>query len=172
MSPLTEQRRRTRPLVAILKTMAMAREPLNKYELQKQAKAARQSVYDWVPRMERLGWIEVDRVERSRVGLPVKYYKLTDLGLFRAAGVAADMSEDIRRRLGAKYEEYEVRSMRSRVIDIDRWIQVIREVVRSGKAAPDWEFKLEIKANKQGRVTYSVSSGFPLPKKRVRIRSS
>jgi DNA-binding PadR family transcriptional regulator len=155
------------PHAAMLEALASADGVLNKYQLQKRTKLARQTVYDWVPRMEKLGWIKVARTEKSRVGLPVKYYELTDRGWFRAAVLAPSLSAKIRERLGSKYAEYEERQKVFYERQLEPWFQMIREILRSGRIPnPRWRLSLDIRAKKQGGVRCRVRAGVPVRRPR------
>lgn len=157
-----------RPNRAILLAMASAEKPLNKYELEHNyTTLSKQTIYDWIFRMKILGWI-VEKTE-TRHGRPIKYYALTDLGLFRAAKYASDQNpadlllfERILRRLGNKYEKIEKKGIlghRRRIEDLTKFIN---EVLISGKALPGWSLQLQITANQDGEVKSWVHWGLPI----------
>ncbi len=82
-----------RPNRAILVALANAERPINRYELERDyTKLAKRTIYDWIRRMKILNWI-IEKTE-MRYGRLVKYYELTDLGLFRAARYACDPARE------------------------------------------------------------------------------
>jgi len=147
------------PLTAILETLAKAGEPLTKHQLQKRTLIATQSVYDWIPKMQKAKIIEVKSTGKSRTGLDMKYYGLTERGWVIASGLITDpeglahIPSDLRGKLTR------LREIRER--DIEMWIHVIRQVYVARKAAPGWRFMLLLQADKDGNVKSGMSVGFP-----------
>lgn len=164
--------RHMHPFPNILRTLGVSDKPLNKYEIEKQGKIPRQSVYNWVPRLEARGLIrKVGSPEKSRADRPVYRYDLTEEGLKWLGGMVPDLPTKvetkyskhlpvIRRRYQQKYLTYVTEARTRELEDIERWTELIRRVVRTGKASPGWGFRLEIATNEQGQIRYGIEVGF------------
>ncbi len=161
-----------RPFAAMLKAFAEHPSPLNKYQLEKRSKVPRQSIYVWTRRMERLGWIKLSRVETARTGMLARYYELTDLGLYRAGATNPDISEKVRTRLGVKYQEFETKIRTAREQDIDSWLQLIKQVLLSGKASPGWSLSLDIVAKEDGRIQSRLKVGYDVIRHKATLSDS
>jgi len=160
-----------KPNRTILLAMARAERPLNRNELKcKYTKLPKQTIYDWIRRMEHLGWI----VEKTgtRSSRPTKRYELTELGLFQAAKYASDhgsedhrLYERLRKRLGSKYEEYEQKATLGHRQHVKQLTDMIGQVLLSGKAYPGWSLRLEMNANQEGAVRSWMQVGPPISTK-------
>jgi len=164
MQQTKTKREKGNPVAAILKAFAESAKPLNKYEVEKRAsyksgkKLAHQSVHDWIPRMLTLGWIR--RLQTEKSSGKAKYYELTDLGFYRAGTTNPDMSEKMRKRLRGKWDEFDVRGRQNRELHIDSLLELVKQVLLSGKAAPGWHFNLHIATNKDGKINAHWRLGY------------
>ena len=147
-------------LQALAEASVQGQKGLTKYELERRARVARQTVYDSIPKLKRRGEIEVvGKPTLSHAGLPVERYRLTDRGWFSAAVLNPDLTDTARRIIGPRFDEYEERGQRFREGELERWFQLIRPVWKTRRAPPGWGFRLEIEANAQGLVTGRVQMG-------------
>jgi predicted ArsR family transcriptional regulator len=152
------------PYAAILMALAN-RGPLNKSEIQEQAKVARQTVYDWLGKLERSGSARVQRTEKSRTGIPTKYYELTDSGMYRVAigreisKVNPELASRVRHQLGTKFGKFEGIVRSNREEEVEHLTGLIKELILSRKARPGYYLKIDFHANESGDVTYSFKTG-------------
>ena len=155
----------------ILTALAKATEPQTRYQLWK-AKACRNLsadtiYYDWLPRMEAIGWVEAVKSESSES----EKYRITDLGLLRAVRLNPELSKDkdVTTRLKGKIETFEENLRRADSRRIEKVIEKVREAL-TGKTPPGWELNLRIQADKGGRVKSRLRYGFPIRGQRRRER--
>jgi DNA-binding PadR family transcriptional regulator len=145
------------PRTKILEALALAGTPLTKYDLERQ-KIPSQSIYDWIPKMLKDDLIEEDKSKRkeSRAGLPQRYYKLTYRGWIFASGLVSNP----KMKIPEPAKGLIIREEQAREHSVEPWIDVIRQVYVSGKAAPGWSLSLTLKADKDGNVKRHISAGF------------
>jgi len=104
---MTEKKRsRIDACLSILELLARAKEeePLNKYEIEKEAKIEHKEVYNLIKDLKEIGHIRVVKTEKSRVGLPVEFYDVTFLGL--AAIFQGNKKKIDMRHIAAKYKSF------------------------------------------------------------------
>jgi len=147
--------------VKIIRALAESDRYMTKYDLERKAKLARQTIYDNVAKLKRLGIIEVAETGRSRTGLPMERYRLTQRGWYCVAVRHRELEKKAREALGARFEQYKERIRLHREEDFKRWTQLIHDVYTAGRASPGWRFLWEIEADKNGRVWSNVQIGFP-----------
>ena len=150
---------RPTPIPKLLRALFQAETPLNKYQIEKESKVSRGTVYNWISRMKRLGWIEVASTGRSRVGLPVEYYRLTELGYFRVATSNPDLTAKVRNVLGDKFKELKEKAAKTSLDRFREELRLAEEVYMRKTAPPNWTLKIELRADKNGRVWHSYSIG-------------
>ncbi len=149
-----------RPVPRILEALATSSLPLNKYQIQKSCKVGRQTLYNEISRFKRLGWITITATAKSRVGLPVEFYTLTDLGLYRAGDLNPHLHDEVRTRLGGKFEQFETTVHRNRLMHLQEHFRLFQNAIEREKAPPNWYMRLQINADAAGRVRgYAVSYG-------------
>ena len=164
---------RTPALVLMAKFMRILCEskgPLNKYQIEKRSKISKGTVYNMVDHLRRIGWIEVASTGRSRVGLPVEYYRLTKLGQFRATTSNPDLEPQVRNLLGRRFEELQEKATKAHLGRFREELRMADEVFTRGTAPPNWALRIELTADEKGRVKYSVRRGIDL--KRTKDASS
>lgn len=157
--------RRTPRVVLMAKFMRVlceSEEPLNKYQIEKRAKLSKGTVYNMVDHLRRVGWIEVASTARSRVGLPVEYYKLTELGQFRATTSNPDLEPQVRNLLGHRFEELQEKATKAHLSRFREELRMAEEVFTRGTAPPNWALRIELTADEKGRIKYSVRRGIDL----------
>ena len=115
-------------------------------------------MYNWLKRMKRLGWVEVASRGKSRVGLPVEYYRLTELGYFRAATSNPDLTAKVRSVLGDRFEKLREQATKAHLHSFREILRLAEEVYMRRTAPPNWTLKIELGADEKGRVwdSYSV----------------
>jgi DNA-binding PadR family transcriptional regulator len=153
------------PRRTIFLAMAKVERPVTRYQLQnKLTKLPKQTIYDWIQKMTKQG-LMVERQE-TKSGRPVKTYELTSFALFQTAKYALNpptmdlrLVERIRTRLASKYDEYEGNDLIDRQQRIQDLTKIIREALWYQKAPPGWKLQLQIKADQDGDVRYSVKIG-------------
>lgn len=148
------------PMSRILKALAESSAPLNKYQIQKASGVGRQTLYNRLRPMKSLRWIKVVDTKKSRVGLPVELYRLTDWGLFKAATLNPELAPRIKSILGENYVRIDEKAKRGRTAEFKEWLRTAESVVERGVAPPTWFLRIEINADETGRVLPSFSAGF------------
>jgi len=149
--------RHTTPQAAIL-TYFMHRHPmpLKKYDLEKGCGLARETIREWIPRMERYGWIHGNAAGNSNAGKRMVEYALTDRGRFQAACLNPTLRPRVKRMLGSTYREIEDardRGRRERMSNYhERWLPTIREFIQKGTAPPGFYYCLELTTDKDGKI--------------------
>ena len=151
-------------MAKFMRILCEAEEPLNKYQIEKRAKLSKGTVYNMVDHLRRLGWIEVTSTSRSRVGLPVEYYRLTELGQFRATTSNPDLEPHVRNLLGHRFEELQEKATKAHLSRFREELRMAEEVFTRGTAPPNWTLRIELIANEKGRIRYSVRRGIDLKK--------
>ena len=142
-----------RPIPAILECLATSEgQPMNKYRIEEQTGLSRQSLYNAVRTIKHLGWIRVAATDTSRTGLPSERYVLTDLGYYRAAILNPHLEAKVRQLLGHKFEEIQEKDKRGHTIHVDELLAMIRNMMISRKARPNYKAQLTIAADDDGRV--------------------
>jgi DNA-binding PadR family transcriptional regulator len=132
---------------------------LNKYRIEKVAKVARQTLYTLLSRMRTAGWVEVASTGTSRVGLPVEYYRLTKLGLFRAATMNPDLTSAVRSVFGAEFEEFEKRRQSAPMARFRQELSIAEQVFERRTAPPNWFLTIQLKADEHGHVQHWFKTG-------------
>jgi len=112
--------------------------------------------------LRRLGWIEVTSTSRSRVGLPVEYYRLTELGQFRATTSNPDLEPQVRKLLGHRFEELQEKATKAHLSRFREELRMAEELFTRGTAPPNWTLRIELTADEKGRLRYSVRRGIDL----------
>jgi DNA-binding PadR family transcriptional regulator len=153
----------------IIRVLAESRNPLTKYDLEREAKLARQTVYDNVRKLKRFGIIEVAETGKSRTGLPMERYRLTERGWYCVAVRHPDLEKRARQVLGPRFGQYTERIRLHREGEFQRWTQLIHDVVTVGRASPGWRFLWEIEADREGRIWSRVQVGFPRKRPRSHV---
>jgi DNA-binding PadR family transcriptional regulator len=143
----------------LLRELYTSKSPLNKYEIGKRAKIGQQTLYNWVGRMKRWGWIKVVSTGRSRVGLPIEFYRLTKLGQFRASTLNPDLTPAIRSALGPQFEEFQERQRQARLMRFRQEMNIAQQVLTQEKAPPNWFLTMELRADDQGRLKHYFRTG-------------
>lgn len=136
---------------------------LTKYGLERRSGVARQTVYDSIPKLKLRGEIEVVDRGKSRTGLDIEWYRLTERGWFSAAILNPDhphLTERARKMIGRRFDEIEEAVRARREERLQRWVQLIGPPLKTRRAPPGWFFRLEIEANSKGLVMSRVQSGF------------
>lgn len=149
-----------RPVAKILTTLARANagESLSKYELATRTRLAKDTVYyDNLPKMLRQGL-----VERTKQG-KIERYTISSRGLLTALKLNRSLSTDknVLRRLGSGYADYEKDLPILSPADVEKLVQMIREVHLTGRAAPGWHLLLESWANETGQVSSRLQVEHP-----------
>jgi hypothetical protein len=119
--------------------------------------------------MRTAGWVEVASTGTSRVGLPVEYYRLTKLGLFRAATMNPDLISTVRSVLGTEFEELEKRRHVAPMARFRQELSMAEQVFERGTAPPNWFLTIRLEADENGRVQHYFKTGIR-PAKRQRPR--
>lgn len=150
------------PAAKILQTLAASTKPLNKNQIQKDGKIASQSIYDWIPKLQRQGFIRtVGEPKKTRTNLDSYDYELTDQGIACVATRNPDLPKSkIRQEYFNKYVSYTTYAQKEKVEHVETWLQLIRQVVQTGKGTPGWGIGLEMRADENGRIRYAVQAGF------------
>ncbi len=149
--------RHTRAPAAIL-TAFMQRypRPLKKYDLEKGCGLARETIRDWIPRMERYGWIQGHAAGRSNAGKKMVVYTLNDSGCFQAGCLNPALRPRVNQMLGGSHRELEeartVAGRRRPKEYFERWLPTITQAIQSGTAQPGFYYCLELTADKDGRI--------------------
>jgi len=154
----------------IIRVLAESGKSLTKYDLEGRTKLARQTVYDNVRKLKSLGVIEVAETAKSRAGLPMERYRLTQRGWYCVAVRHPDLEKRARQVLGPRFGQYSERIRTHREEEFQRWTQLIHDVLTTGHASPGWRFLWEVEADKEGKVWSRVEIGFP--RKRPRSHAS
>jgi len=121
--------------------------------LEIKSKVARQSVYDWVPKLKKNGLIEI-----KPTGSGNESYGLTEQGWMLAAGLNLD-PDKAPARLREKYlaTMKQIRELHTQ--NADMWLPIIRQVWIDRKAPSGWSLTLKMKAQRDGRVKFYFKSG-------------
>jgi DNA-binding PadR family transcriptional regulator len=136
---------------------------LTKYGLECRSGVARQTVYDSIPKLKLRGEIEVADRGKSRTGLDIEWYRLTERGWLSAAILNPDhphLTERARKMIGRRFDELEETIQTRREEQFQRWLQLIGPPLKTRRAPAGWFFRLEIVANSKGLVTSRVQTGF------------
>ena len=155
--------------VKIIRALAESAEYLTKYDLERKARVARQTVYDNVSKLKRLGIIEVAETGKSRTGLRMERYRLTERGWYCVAVRHPDLEKQARQVLGPRFGQYTERIRLHREGEFQRWTQLIHDVVTVGRASPGWCFLWEIEADKEGKVWSRAAISFPRKRQRSHV---
>lgn len=143
--------------------------PQTKYNLRKQTRLARQTIHNTIPGMKWHGWIEPETIRRTRTGKLSEQYRLTSLGWVRAVAIDSKLANRVPAQLNGIVKQHEESISHGRARDAERWGQVVKEVLGSGRAPPGWHLKIEILADKEdGRIRYHIQYGVPATKRRKR----
>ena len=143
---------------ATILTAFMRRYPraLKKYDLEKETGLARETVRDWIPRMERYEWIQATTAGKSNAGKTMTNYTLTELGCFQASCLNPTLRPRIKLLLGSKYGESEKlreTSKRGRAKQfLESWLPTLTKALETGTAQPGFYYCLEITTDKDGKV--------------------
>jgi len=117
---------------------------------------ARETIRNWIPRMERYEWILSQPAGKSNAGKQMVNYTLTKKGCFQAACLNPALRQCVRRILGDSYREIEearASATKKRARDyFERWLPTIRQVLESGTAQPGFYYCLELTTDKAGKV--------------------
>jgi DNA-binding PadR family transcriptional regulator len=156
---------RIAPRRTILLAMARVERPVTRYQLENRfTKLPKQTIYDWIHKLTTQDLL--DERQETKSGRPIKTYELTSFGLFQTAKYALSpptmdlpLVERIRTRLASKYDEFEGNDLIDRQQRIQDLTKIIREALWYQKAPPGWKLQLQIKADQDGDVRYSVKIG-------------
>jgi DNA-binding PadR family transcriptional regulator len=132
---------------------------LTKHGLERHSGVARQTVYDSIPKLKRRGEIEVVGRGKSRAGLDIEWYRLTERGWLSATILNPDLTERARKIIGGRLNELEETVQARREEQLQRWVQLIGPPLKTRSGPPGWFFRLEIVADSKGLVTSRVQTG-------------
>jgi len=154
--------------LTILEALAKSKEPLNQYRLRQKTRLAKKTVERAIPKLKTGGWIGVKRVEHRRGPNPSEFYELTDLGRYRVAASSnlCYLARCQEERLGTKLQDFVDKKRIAREVEAERWSQLLREVLLSRKATPGWRLRIDLKADKMGKIHSDISVSRSLSKKR------
>jgi hypothetical protein len=146
-------------MMRILEALAKGKEPMNQYQLRKKTRLAKDTVKGGASMLKIGKWITIARIERKRGPNPSEFYELTPLGKFRVAASSkiAYLKSQERERLGANtYQQYVARGKTARQLWADRLSTLVREAILAQEATPGWHLKLDILADKDGRIKWEA----------------
>ncbi len=144
------------PYVAILEAFVNSHEPLNKYQLEIKSKVARQGVYDWVPKLQKNGLIEVKDPLSGN-----ERYGLTEKGWIFAAGLKLD-PDKVPIHIQEKYLTMIKQNKELFTQNAELWLPIIRQVWIDRRARPGWSLTLKMRAQRDGHVKVDFHTG-PYP---------
>lgn len=136
--------------------------PLNKSQIESSAgMRARQTIVNNIRLLKAKGiqWIRVAHAEKWRTGDPTEFYELTDLGCYWTAVLNPELEPEIRKKLGARFDQYGETREQGRRENLKHWCEIAEQVVTSGTAPPNWHLQIEVSANRDGHVTWNVHHG-------------
>lgn len=150
------------PAVILTAFMQRYPRPLKKYDLEKGSGLARETIRDWIPRMQRYGWIQGHAAGKSNAGKKMVEYTLNDSGWFQAGCLNPATRQRVKRMLGRNYRQFEearvaVGRRRQREY-FERWLPTITQAIQSGTAQPGFYYCLELTADKDGRIHFGKRS--------------
>ena len=158
----TDTRHTTPPAAILTYFMKRHPRPLKKYDLEKGCGLARETIRDWIPRMEGYGWIQGRPAGKSNAGKRMVEYTLTDRGRFQAACLNPTLRPRVKLMLGGTYREIEEskgRARRERMSNfLERWLPTIRQLIQNGTAQPGFYYCLELTTDKNGKIDLSKKS--------------
>ena len=130
--------------------------PLKKYDLEKVSGLARETVRDWLPRMERYGWVQGRAAGKSNAGKQMVNYTLTKRGCFQASCLNPTLQPRVRRLLGSEYREIEdakAKATHRRIKQyFEQWLPTITRAFETGTAQPSFYYCLELTTDRNGKV--------------------
>ena len=103
---------------------------LNKYQIEKETKIRRETVYDIIEGFKRDEIIQVVKKVITRTGQESERYLLTERGFYKAAILNPDLEKKIAARLGDKFrviqENTQENAMNDRLDDLAEWVEMAR----------------------------------------------
>jgi len=150
-------------LTKVLTYLAQTKEDRErtKYRIEKSTKLHKQTVYNGIDRLKMMRLVKEIELGRSRVGLPVKAYRLTEQGWFSVSFKDPKLVDVAKKQLGVRYDELQQKYRKATQEWADFLVETIRELLTARKVRPGYFFNLTIKADETGRVSYKVQYPFP-----------